>query len=271
MLIDKNTYKKSLADLWHTVFGDDYGFIDLIFKKEYEKSVLCFAEIVDGKAVSAFYLIENTLKFEGESYRGYYLYAAATLPENRKEGLMSKLINEALEYCKNNKVDFVSLVPSEESLYSYYSRFGFCKAMYRYINIGKAEAVTFFESESLDSDKILGIRNKYEGNIISYSSEAFGYALDCLKFSGFDFKKVSDDSYLLSSADDEFSEFLSTEKSLEYNLSKIKDGVKSFTSPFRLNNFSENKCVPYGMLFPINSYLEREWKYTDIYMNIALD
>lgn len=271
MLVDKNKYKKSLADLWHTVFGDDYSFIELIFKKEYEKSCLCFAEIIDGKAVSAFYLIENTLKFEGNSYRGYYLYAAATLPEQRKAGLMSKLVNEALEYCEYNKIDFVSLVPSEESLYSYYSRFGFCKAMYRYINIGKAEAVTFFESESLDSDKILGIRNKYEGNIISYSPESFGYAVDCLGFSDFSFNRISDDAYLLCSADDDFCEFVSSEENLGQNLSRIADKVKAVTSPFEMNGSYENKCVPYGMLFPINSSLKREWKYTDVYMNIALD
>ena len=29
--------------------------------------------------------------------------------------------------------------------------------------------------------------------------------------------------------------------------------------------------VPFGMIFPINKELIRDWNYTDIYMNIALD
>ena len=272
MLIDKKIYKNSLCDLWHEVFGDDYSFIELIFKKQYEKSILCFAHIADGKAVSAFYLIENTLKLEGDSYNGYYLYAAATLPGYRKEGLMSELIKEALAYCRAKGIDFVSLVPSEDSLYAYYSRFGFCKGMYR--NVSKKSgslSLVNDKAEKLNLNEILEIRNKYEGNIISFSADSFGYALDCLKDSGFEFIRVSDYSYLLFSQEDDFAEFLSDKDNFDDNLNKCRELVNTVTSPYFLEGYIENDCSAYGMIFPINSSLKREWNFTDIYMNIALD
>lgn len=273
MLKDKSRHRLSLISLWQTVFGDEPDFIDLIFKKEYESPVLCFAEIIDGKAVSAFYLIENTLKFENKYYHGYYLYAAATLPEYRKEGLMSVLINEALTYCEKNGADFVSLVPSEESLYSYYSRFGFCKAMYRFVSARASSAQCADRSlETItDSEKILEIRNSLEGNLISFSPSSFGYAADVLAYSGFSFKKLSDEGYLLFSPGDKFAELFSSERSLEKNLLIAGNSLSAVTSPFAPAGFDECECVPFGMLYPINALLKRDWKYTDIYMNIALD
>lgn len=272
MLIDKNKYKTSLSDLWHRVFSDSYDFIELIFRPEYDNSILCFAELDGEKAISAFYLIKNTLKYENELFDGYYLYAAATLPEYRNSGTMSKLIRQAQEYCRERNVDFISLVPSEEGLYGYYSRFGFEAAMYRCENtraVTGSSGCSFEVTE--DKEAILKIRNGYEGNIISFHPSAFGYALDCLSYSGFVFGKIADDSYLLYSEDDEFSEFISSKEKLDENADKLPETVNKTTSPFELENYDEHSLKPYGMLYPINKLLKKQWRFTDIYMNIALD
>ena len=271
MLIDRRKYKSSLTDLWNRVFGDSCDFIELIFKPEYDGAVLCFAEIEEDKAVSAFYLIKNTLKYENELFDGYYLYAAATLPEYRKFGIMSKLIREAQGFCRENSIDFISLVPSEESLYGYYSRFGFEKAMYRCENETPVLQISSDNNEQItDADKILSIRNRYEGNIISFHSSSFGYAFECLSYSGFKFCRITNDSYLLCSDEDDFSEFISTEKKLSENVEKLKM-KKRLTSPFALKSYKVHKYKPYGMLFPVNEKLKKQWNFTDIYMNIALD
>lgn len=273
MLINKNTYKKTLSDLWHKVFGDDYSFINLIFKQEYKEHILCFAELDGDKAVSAFYLIRNELKFEGKHYDGYYLYAAATLPEYRKAGLMSKLIGEAQHYCREKMIDFISLVPSQESLYSYYERFGFQAAMYRSESRGCIFNNSLSKGEILtDAKAILEIRSRFEGNMINFHPATFVYAFDCLKNGGFEFIRISDDSYLLRSGDaDSISEFTSSEKNLKENSEKLQNTDRVITSPFKLSAFSENKIKPYGMLYPVNNELDRRWKHTDIYMNLALD
>ena len=273
MLIDKNKYRKSLSDLWNRVFGDDYSFIDLIFNKAYAKSILCFAEIDNDKIVSAFYLIKNELSFDGEIYNGYYLYAAATLPEYRGKGIMSSLIRQSQEYCRKNAIDFISLVPSQESLYSYYSSLEFRKSMYRYVNFGNEASEASYKAEILSSsEQILDLRRRYKGNIINFADDSFGYAFDCMKHSGFEFKKIAEDILLIDSDDyDSFSEIISSDnKAVNEAAEKIsfKGGL---TSPFELKKFKNNEIMPYGMIYPINAKLVRDWNITDIYMNIALD
>ncbi len=273
MLIDKNEHKKSLSDLWSRVFDDDYSFIKLIFNKEYDESILCFAEIIDGIAVSAFYLIENQLNFDGECFNGYYLYAAATLPEYRGKGIMSKLIRQAQEYCREKDIAYISLVPSQGSLYNYYSALGFCEAMHRYVNGETDSSSAFTGATAIDSPKqILDLRRGFKGNALNFTDKSFGYAFDCMKYSGFEFKALADNVLLIDSDDaDSFSELISldAEKANEFAY-KISTKGK-LTSPFALKKFNENKIVPYGMIYPINQKLERDWKITDIYMNIALD
>ncbi len=272
MLINKSEYKRSLTELWHKVFGDSYDFIELIFKPQYDDGILCFAELDEGRAVSSFYLLKNTLKFKNKFFDGYYLYAAATLPEYRKSGIMSRLIREAQDYCGKNNVDFISLVPSEESLYAYYSRFGFEKAMYRCENKGCSLKISSYNTENItDADEILKIRNAFDRNIINFHPSTFGYAAECLIYGGFEFRRVSDDSYLLCSDRDGFSELMSSEKNLTENAEKLTGANSEITSPFALEAYDTHKFKPFGMLYPINPRLIREWNYTDIYMNIALD
>ncbi len=274
MLIDKIKYKNSLSDLWHTVFGDSYDYINLIFKPEYENDIICFTELDDGKAVSAFYLIKNTLRFNNRLYNGYYLYAAATLPEFRKYGIMSKLIREAQTYCEESELDFISLVPSEESLYSYYSRFGFKNAMY----CNKGTYINHYNSNITADDISLAedIRQSFDGNMIFTTGQAFNYCKDCLDAAGVTFTKFSEESGLLLSEEEKLVlEFISSEKELtksaELLQNKLSYGKWEINSPFILPFCKENKTVRYGMLYPISDELKRDWSYTDIYMNIALD
>lgn len=273
MLIDKNEYRESLSDLWNKVFGDDYSFIKLIFNNRYDNSILCFAEIEDGKTVSAFYLIENELSFNGEAFSGYYLYAAATLPEYRGRGLMSSLIRQAQDYCCKNNKDYISLVPSQTSLYNYYASLGFCEAMYRYISVDGAFSADSAECTTLTSpQQILDLRRCYKGNSFNFTDNSFLYAFECMKHSGFEFKATGEDVLLIDSDDtDSFSELVSAddEKANEYANKISTKGA--LTSPFELTAFNSSKAVPYGMIYPINTTLVRNWNFTDIYMNIALD
>ena len=269
MLINKNEYKISLTELWHEVFADSYDFIEHIFKPEYDGYILCFAELDGDKAVSAFYLIRNTLKFEGVFFEGFYLYAAATLPEYRKSGIMAKLIREAQLFCRENNFDFISLVPSDEGLYSYYSRFGFEAAMYRCENSAPIQKLNINPCFGFDDTaEILEIRNAYEGNIISFHPATFAYACDCLKYSDFEFRRISEMGYLLCSDEDDFAEILLPKKENADELPALKENI---TSPYALEQYSACELKPFGMLYPINPRLIKRWKYTDIYMNIALD
>ena len=241
MLIDRFIYKDTLSELWHNVFGDSYSYIELIFNKDFDDSILCFAELEGDEVVSAFYLLESSLLYNANTYKGYYLYAAATDKSHRGKGLMAKLIEEAQLYCKENGYDFISLVPSEESLYGYYGRFGFVSAMY-----STSQNVSISDSYStIDPMNYYYLRKKYCKDHIVFDELAFSYAADCLKAAGYDF--CSDGNcILIKNSENEIIELLSQD--------------------------DENcKKHPFGMLYPINHKLKRNWKYTDIYMNIALD
>lgn len=244
MLIDKAKYKETLTDLWVEVFGDDRGYVELIFNESYSDCIICFAELEEDKAVSAFYLIKNSLRFEGVTYSGYYLYAAATLPSHRKRGLMTSLIKEAQGYCKDNGVDFVSLVPSEEGLYGYYAGIGFEKAMYR-----NSFDTKIFGSDKSDAEEYFKRRSQLNGNFINFDKTSFLYAVDCLAFAGAGFYRCNNELMLYLPDED--------------------DIIESLTSDTVV--VPTDKSTPYGMLYPINRELIREWRHTDIYMNIALD
>lgn len=242
MLIDRFRYKNTLSRLWNNVFGDSQNYIELIFNKECKDSILCFAELEGSEAVSAFYLLGSNLAYNGKSYKGYYLYAAATDINYRGKGLMAKIINEAQDYCRENGYDFISLVPSEKSLYGYYSRFGFVSAMYG-VSISSYTPADSYSS--IPFDVYYALREKYCKNHIIYDKDAFIYAADCLKASGYDF--FSDgNSILIKNSEDEIIEMLSSD-------------------------YENYEKYPFGMLYPISSELNSDWKYTDIYMNIALD
>lgn len=247
MLIDKKRYKNTLTDLWQKVFSDSRDYVELIFDFSYDENIICFAEIEDEKAVSAFYLLESEILLEGESFKGYYLYAAATLPSHRSKGLMSKLIGEALEYCKKEGFDFISLVPSEKSLYDYYSRFGFLSRMYKNnIELFSASAANS-KLIPINAEEYFSVRLKCFGNMFTFSEKTFGYAVRCLRFSGFDFYKDEQGVHYLYNTDE----------------GELIEAVSSSVK-------SEEKEKA-GMLCPLNDKLEEKLKFKEIYMNIALD
>lgn len=243
MLIDKQIHKEALAELWHKVFGDNYSYINLIFRDEYSDSIICFGETEGDKVVSAFYLLKNTLKLEGRVYKGYYLYAAATLASHRGKGIMGRLINEAQLYCKNEGADFISLVPSQKSLYSYYQRFGFESAMYCYFNSENPGNLI-----KIDGEEYYAFRSDIVADYVNFERNAFSYAINCFNEVGTGFyKDSSNDRYFC--IDDE-----------NYVIEELSSD----------SLFSKEK-KPFGMIYPINNELLRNWNYTDIYMNIALD
>lgn len=243
MLIDRFKYKASLTELWSKVFKDEKSYIELIFSEGSADSILCFAETDGDKVVSAFYLLKTYLYFNNKCYNGYYLYAAATDNSYRGKGIMSKLIKEAQDCCEKSGSDFISLVPSEASLYSYYKRSGFIGSMYCV-----EKAVTAPEAERAISADEYYSRRKLQINYFNFDEKSFSYAADCLKAAGFGFFSDKESIYIKD------------------NGGEIIEHIS-----FADAEFADCKKYPFGMLYPINPELNREWKHTDIYMNIALD
>ncbi len=263
MLIESNVkYIPSLVDLWNKVFGDSEEYISLFFDKAYYDSE-CFAEITDGKIVSAFYLLKCTIKYEGKEYCGRYLYAAATLPEYRGKGIMSKLIKEAIIYGKSHNLDFIALVPADNGLYDYYGRFGFVDSMYKYeYSINKEFATMRAYREITDSDEFSKIRNSADCNMMIYNDICNEYAFRCLQFAGTRVFSLSENAYYI-----EGEELFCVDKDFNYVTDTLINNICGESVIYTNCNIDGAEKIRNGMIYNFNGDL----KFKDIYMNIALD
>ena len=130
---------EDLVRIWNEAFGDDPEYIRNFLRLAAEPDNVVVSH-EDGKAVSAAYLLENSLVVRGRSYSAYYFYAAATDPEYRGKGHMSRIIEYCIALAKERDVDFIYLVPAEGSLYHYYSKYGFRTCFYaRTVNFSRKE------------------------------------------------------------------------------------------------------------------------------------
>lgn len=115
---------KPLKKLWKICFGDSDEYIDLHFSEKYkDENTLIYWE--NNKIVAALYMTPYCFRFYGELIPFYYLAGLSTLSEYRSKGFMSKLIKESFEVMKNRNIPLCGLVPAEEWLFNYYSKYGF--------------------------------------------------------------------------------------------------------------------------------------------------
>ena len=220
----------------------------------------------------------SCLRFDGSSYNGWYLYAAATLPEYRSKGLMGRLIKEAQQFCINEGYDYISLVPADEGLYGYYGSFGFHEAMYCCRSI-------FYPSHDknrscsliTDREHIKIMRDAYKGNMFAYKNKACDYALSVLSAGDADFLQLTDTAYCIYDSNDcQVIEFICDEKKISQEAEILMKAVKrdnlTVYSPYDLSKITDESFIEkFGMIYPVNKKLIREWKLTDIYMNLALN
>lgn len=271
----KNTEKSNekirqgLISLWSEVFGDEKEYAELILP--YLDFFDCFAVCENDELISSLYLLPCEIKCGNEIYKGKYLYAAATKEKFRGKGYMAKLINEALLSSKISS-DFISLVPANEGLYGYYSRFGFETAMSRYVTAfhdlisDKAlnELNLIFEENELNS-----LRRDSADSLFLYTNVSLNYAMDCYKFYDSCLYKLNEQSYFMYNDEEKcVIEFASKEDRFKENLAQLLkyfEGDITVYSPFELSKESKKeKC---GMIYAYNSSLKEK---KDIYMNLTL-
>ena len=264
MLIKPDDKQKAeLTDLWHRVFGDSYDYIALVF----ESGADIFVKEKDGLIVSVLYLLDCNLSFDGRIYKGKYLYAAATDSRYRNMGIMAELISEAGDYCLEGGYDFISLLPADDGLYGYYAKFGYKKAMYRCRTSVDGRASSDL-SESISGKEYFSQRNKLKCNFITFTDKALGYAISCLEYSSCSFRKTGADTFFIVNEDNTvYEEVLSFGDNADL---PVRSGG-CITAYCTASENAEAEYESFGMLLPLSRELERDWKHTDIYMNIALD
>ena len=257
MLISpEKKYKDDLFSLWKTCFGDEDGYIDLFFNKEYDHCKT-FARFENETIVSALYLLDCFITLDGKRYDGAYLYAAATRPENRKQGHMAALIKEAQQFVKKESKAFIALVPGEEWLYSYYRKFGFQKEMYKYRT--ETESGSSVSRKEIDCEDYLSFRLSSLRNALQFEKAEFSYVSDCYGCSGIGFRNDGG-NFMISDGRTVFEflgsrEFSGEEKEV-FSMSPVSD---------------QSEKLVFGQLYFTSEKTAKIFENAEIYMNNALD
>ncbi len=123
--------------LWQRVFGDDDQFVDHFLIKYFsDKGLISFVD-VDNRYIAMLHIIPMTTP---EGLQVAYIYGVATHPNFRNLGYASKLMSAAIKKVTTDGYDLAMLIPSEESLFDFYARFGF----------QRGDCITFTTPDSFD-------------------------------------------------------------------------------------------------------------------------
>lgn len=177
-----------LKALWTDVFEENPKAVSLIFDS--------FFDIFDGycakkgdKIVAALYLIKGNLNGE----KAHYLCGAATLPEYRNQGIMSKLIEYALSDAAQSGDKYSLLLPANNGLYNFYSNLGYvpsCSVKKRLFSRSELEACA---ADSKDKKLTAGIGFEqlqklcFADNFLAYNSRFLSFAGEYYKAYGVTF------------------------------------------------------------------------------------
>ena len=110
------TVKEDVYMLWRNCFGDTKAYSDFYFAWK----VPCnrILTIYKGQQISAMlHLNPYTLMVAGKKVESYYIVGVATRPEDRRQGLMKRLLERALSLMNLEKVPFTYLMPAAEAIY----------------------------------------------------------------------------------------------------------------------------------------------------------
>ncbi|SHG25140.1 GNAT family N-acetyltransferase [Dysgonomonas macrotermitis] len=167
-----------VRSMWKTCFEDTEEYLDLHFTRKYKpENTLLYFE--DGVAVAALQMLPYSIRFYGEVVSFYYLAGLCTLPEYRNKGYMGQLINTSFEVMKEREVALCGLVPAEEWLFSYYSKYGFTVVFDSSENTIELKPMLKSKDPYSEFDKkyqqsnftVLKNRNDFEAIIIDYLAE----------------------------------------------------------------------------------------------------
>lgn len=129
----RHAYRNERSDIfniWRACFGDSKEYIDFFLDHSFDPEK-CLVWDDNGHAVAMLHLRTADYTSKNKELNGkpvMYIYAAATLPEYQRRGIMSKLIAAANDEAAAHGCMFTFLLPASDSLYQYYAKLGYIAA-----------------------------------------------------------------------------------------------------------------------------------------------
>lgn len=275
----KNEHRNKVISLWNKCFGDSEDYISFFIDNcpEY----VCVGFFSDNDLVSMLFLLNGTLL----NKKCHYLYAACTDSGYRKQGIMEQLITFSKLFCKSQGSSGIFLVPANEELYDFYSKFGFISSFTKNkisISCGKEDCIDYSCKNidvitDLKCELLSGLNCfSFERPTIKYTvKEHFFNGGEALVYKGSEgnlvaFFYIDNDSIIVKELLSDFD--LSTDFIKNLFLNKYTENIYIFTPiVYNTKDIGEEytKC---GMCFPLDEeladYLHTE---TRLYAGMYLD
>ncbi len=156
-------HRNEIIRLWQDSFGDSEEYITFFLDNCRDCDALGY--FIDNRLVSMFFLLNGKIC----NKRCKYLYAACTAKNYRRQGIMGKLINYAADYCKCNGYEGIFLVPANDKLYSYYSKFGFISSFSKLkFTLKTQKSVNFLSEDEIDITDVVNKKKSLLSNVSGF-------------------------------------------------------------------------------------------------------
>jgi GNAT superfamily N-acetyltransferase len=177
-----NFDKDAITNIWANCFTEDSERFINVFLSNCFAFDRCLIWKQDGKPVAMLHLLPQIIKTHNRDYKTQYLYAAATLPEYRSQGIMRKLMLAAEQDGIKYGYEYTVLLPATQSLYQFYEANGFSTAFNvkkaqvsrkELLNISYGNFTLLLKSQNNNSAARL--RYKYYNNAVICTDELSAY------------------------------------------------------------------------------------------------
>ena len=261
----------SLKELWLNNFEDNPKAVDLFFDRIFSPDITFVAKEGD-TLVSMVYLLDTMVN----GHKTAYLYAAATEKSYQGNGIMTNLVDYALN---NSNAELCVTLPATASLYSFYKNLGFTPITQKTATFCRKSLENLAKSypkEEVAVSNYCGIRNRVlKNNFLFWNNKHINYAFDYNSLYGV---KVIKNNFGYAIFDDDnistVYEIICDDINVPYMLNDILTLTNADTFNFRL---SENQQYllskadkvskeNYGMVRYLSDY-----KTDNIYANLLLD
>ncbi|MDD2798293.1 MAG: GNAT family N-acetyltransferase [Bacteroidales bacterium] len=201
--------------LWQISFGDSdeyiYSFLETVGRED-----RCFVVESEGKICSMLFLLPAMMHVNGTSRNVEYIYACATSPEHRAQGLMRELLDFTFNQAKVQSVFAQILIPASEQLSQYYKQSGF-KSFFSKSNfvVDRQELASAQPLTENLIQEIIDIRTRILKSefVVQWSEEHLKFTLKDLAKNGGKVV-ITEDSYILLAGENRVIEALPFSKYL---------------------------------------------------------
>ncbi len=122
--------EREMRALWQQTFHDDERFVELLFSHLYSDENAIGVE-QDGVLITALQMLPYRITMGQSLLDVAYVSGAATRPECRNQGWMSRLLTRAFHEMHARRIPLSALIPAEPWLYDYYAARGYAQVFLR--------------------------------------------------------------------------------------------------------------------------------------------